>query len=61
MITGILYIIDKLSEVSVNMSTYLYTLDDDSEHAMDYETSLLPKVFCSLHVFSELFLINHII
>ncbi len=24
---------------------YLYTLDDDSEHHMDYETSLLPKVF----------------
>ncbi len=24
---------------------YLYTLDDDSEHPMDYETSLLPKVF----------------
>ncbi len=28
---------------------YLYTLDDDSEHPMDYETSLLPKdcpLFC---------------
>ncbi len=25
--------------------TYLYTLDDDSEHPMDYETSLLPTVF----------------
>ncbi len=25
--------------------TYLYTLDDDSEHPMDYETSLFPKVF----------------
>ncbi len=24
---------------------YLYTLDDDSEHQMDYETSLLPNVF----------------
>ncbi len=24
---------------------YLYTLDDDSEHPMDYETSLLRKVF----------------
>ncbi len=24
---------------------YLYTLDDDSEHPVDYETSLLPKVF----------------
>ncbi len=24
---------------------YLYILDDDSEHPMDYETSLLPKVF----------------
>ncbi len=24
---------------------YLYTLDDDSERPMDYETSLLPKVF----------------
>ncbi len=23
----------------------LYTLDDDSERPMDYETSLLPKVF----------------
>ncbi len=27
------------------MSAYLYTFDDDSEHPMDYETSLLPKVF----------------
>ncbi len=24
---------------------YLYTLDDDSKHSMDYATSLLPKVF----------------
>ncbi len=24
---------------------YLYTLDDDLERPMDYETSLLPKVF----------------
>ncbi len=24
---------------------YLYTLDDDSERPMDYETSLQPKVF----------------
>ncbi len=24
---------------------YLYTLDDDSERPMDYETSLLPKDF----------------
>ncbi len=24
---------------------YFYTLDDDSEHPMDYETCLLPKVF----------------
>ncbi len=24
---------------------YLYTLDDNSECPMDYETSLLPKVF----------------
>ncbi len=24
---------------------YLYTLDDDSERPMDYETSLLSKVF----------------
>ncbi len=24
---------------------YLYTLDDDSERPMDYETSLLPKAF----------------
>ncbi len=24
---------------------YLYTLDDDSECPIDYETSLLPKVF----------------
>ncbi len=24
---------------------YLYTLDDDSERPMDYETSLLPKVY----------------
>ncbi len=38
---------------------YLYTLDDDSERPMDYETSLLPKVFpcalqstkiCNVHV-----------
>ncbi len=27
---------------------YLYTLDDDSERHMDYETSLLPKVFALL-------------
>ncbi len=26
---------------------YLYTLDDDSECPMDYETSLLPKIFPS--------------
>ncbi len=26
---------------------YLYTLDDDSESPMDYETSLLPNVFPS--------------
>ncbi len=25
--------------------TYLYIFDDDSERPMDYETSLLPKVF----------------
>ncbi len=25
--------------------TYLYTLGDDSERPMNYETSLLPKVF----------------
>ncbi len=24
---------------------YLYTLDDDSERPVDYETSLLPNVF----------------
>ncbi len=24
---------------------YLYTLDDDSERPMDYETSLLPNIF----------------
>ncbi len=24
---------------------YFYTLDDDSKRPMDYETSLLPKVF----------------
>ncbi len=24
---------------------YLYTLDEDSERPMEYETSLLPKVF----------------
>ncbi len=24
---------------------YLYTLDDDSGHPMDYETSLLPNFF----------------
>ncbi len=41
---------------------YLYTLDDDSECPMDYETSLLPKVFPSkiaLHPFKlwlELFM-----
>ncbi len=27
---------------------YLYILDDDSERPMDYETSLLPKVFHSI-------------
>ncbi len=30
---------------------YLYTLDDDSECYMDYETSLLPKVFPSVIMF----------
>ncbi len=29
----------------VHVFAYLYTLDDDSERPMDYETSLLPKVF----------------
>ncbi len=29
---------------------YLYTLDDDSERSMDYETSLLPKVFPELQL-----------
>ncbi len=29
---------------------YLYTLDDDSECPMDYETSLLPKGFPLLNV-----------
>ncbi len=28
-----------------HLFAYLYTLDDDSERPMDYETSLLPKVF----------------
>ncbi len=28
-----------------HVSAYLYTLDDDSEYPMDYETSLLSKVF----------------
>ncbi len=28
---------------------YLYTLDDDLECPMDYETSLLPKVFPQRH------------
>ncbi len=35
---------------------YLYTLNDDSERPMDYETSLLPKI-CSLiirHVIMDL-------
>ncbi len=27
---------------------YLYILDDDLERQMDYETSLIPKVFLSL-------------
>ncbi len=30
---------------------YLYTLDDDLERPMDYETSLLPKVFPLLMLF----------
>ncbi len=29
---------------------YVYTLDDDSERPMDYETSLLPEVFFSIQV-----------
>ncbi len=29
---------------------YLYTLDDDSERPMDYETSLLPKVLPLIQV-----------
>ncbi len=29
---------------------YLYTLDDDSECPMDYEISLLPKVFLYNHL-----------
>ncbi len=29
----------------VHVFTYLYNLDDDSERPMDYETSLLPKIF----------------
>ncbi len=29
---------------------YLYTLDDDLEHPMDYETSLLSKVFPLLQI-----------
>ncbi len=28
-----------------NVFAYLLTLDDDSERPMDYETSLLPKLF----------------
>ncbi len=28
---------------------YLYTLDDNSDRPIDYETSLLPKVFSLLH------------
>ncbi len=31
----------------VHVFAYLYTLDDDSEHPMDSETSLLPNVFTS--------------
>ncbi len=27
------------------VSAYFYTLDDDSERPMDYETSLVPKMF----------------
>ncbi len=30
--------------------TYLYTLDDNSERPMDYETSLFPKVFPLDHI-----------
>ncbi len=36
---------------------YLYTLDDDSECPMDYETSLLPKVF-PLYVYHMQILID---
>ncbi len=33
---------------------YLYTLDDDSERPMDYETSLLPKAFpMSYYIMAE--------
>ncbi len=34
-----------------HVSAYLYTLDDDSEHPIDYETLVLPKVFpfCKYH------------
>ncbi len=39
---------------------YLYTLDDDSECPMDYETSLLPKVF-SLQPSSRIFVNTHYI
>ncbi len=31
-----------------HVNEYLYTIDDDSKHHMDYETSLLPKVFLLL-------------
>ncbi len=32
---------------------YLYTLDDDSERPMNYETSLLPKVFPQINLMKE--------
>ncbi len=37
---------------------YLYTLDDDSERPMDYETSLLPKVFPVPYHWSGAFIIH---
>ncbi len=39
---------------------YLYTLDDDSEHPVDYETSLLPNFFFSKFNFFFICRINHI-
>ncbi len=38
-------------KISTHVFTYLYTLDDDSEHPVDYETSLFLSVLIGKYVF----------